>query len=67
MAITTVQPTRTRRVDVALRPARPRVGPPPSPAAPVQPKASGGRSRLATVVGLGAVAVAVVVFVAQLR
>ena len=65
MAITTVQPTRTHRV---VATPRPRVATPPTPTTVrVQPKASARTSRLATVIGVGAVAAGVVVFVAQLR
>lgn len=66
MAISTVQPTRTHRVDVAPRAARRRVQTPP-PTVREQPTKRARTSRLATVVGIGAVAAVVVVFVAQLR
>jgi uncharacterized membrane protein YbhN (UPF0104 family) len=68
MAITTVEPTRTRRVDATPRPPATRVGSQArSTAVAVDRAPRTGGSALMKVFALGAVAAAFVVFVAQLR
>lgn len=68
MAISTLQPTRTRRLDAAQPPAETLIATPVRPSTnPTKSAARAGSSRLATVSAVGAICAAVVVFVVQLR